>query len=147
MTRFALASALALAVSLPPSVMAQLPAAKPATPPTTAKSKFATPVKGMATIEVLQAPSKFAGKEILTVFKIKNTSAGPIAMLKIDEYWYDQGGKMVSSDTQRWRQPFGPGEIIEMTTRSPATPGASRSQAQFSHANGGIKPTRVKQIK
>ncbi|MGH9373507.1 MAG: hypothetical protein ACRD15_18455, partial [Vicinamibacterales bacterium] len=108
---------------------------------------FVTPLKGVATIEVIQAPSKFVGKEIHTVYKIKNTSAAPIALLKIDEYWYDKAGKLVSSDTQRHRQPFTPGETIEMTTKSPANPGAERSQAQFSHANGTVKPKRVTKFK
>ena len=40
-------------------------------------------------------------------------------MLKMDEYWYSKG-KMVSTDTQRYKQPFQPGRIIEMTTHAPA---------------------------
>lgn len=144
---FAPALAVLLCTAVPASSFAQAQAAAPTTPAAPARAKFATPLKGQATIDVIQSQSKFVGKEIITTFKIKNTSNAPIALLKIDEYWYDKAGKMVSSDTQRYRQPFGPGDVIEMATKSPATPGAERSQAQFSHANGTVKPTRVKAFK
>ena len=144
---FAPALALILGIAISTPALAQAQTAAPTTPAPAAKAKFATPLKGQATIDVMQSPSKFVGKEIVTVFKIKNTSNAPIALLKIDEYWYDKGGKMVSSDTQRYRQPFLPGEVIEMTTKSPAAPGAAQSRAQFEHANGTVKPNRVKAIK
>jgi hypothetical protein len=144
---FAPALALLITAAVTTSAFAQAQNAAPTTPAAPARAKFATPVKGTATIEVVRGASKFEGKEIVTVYKVRNTSAAPIAMLKIDEYWYDDKGKMVSSDTRRWKQPFPPGEIIEMTTRAPATPGAKRNQGQFSHANGEIKATPVKQFK
>jgi hypothetical protein len=144
---FAPALALLLGTALSTPTFAQAQAAAPTAPAPAAKAKFATPLKGAATIEVLQSPAKFVGKEIVTNYKIKNTSAAPIALLKIDEYWYDKGGKMVSSGTYRHRQPFLPGEVITVSTSSPAMPGAARSQAQFSHANGSVKPTPVKAIK
>jgi hypothetical protein len=140
---FAPALALLFAISATSSVFAQAQAAAPTTPAPAAKAKFVTPIKGVATIEVIQTPSKFVGKEIQTVYKIKNTSSGPIALLKIDEYWYDAGGKLVSSDTKRHLKPFPAGEVIEITTAAPATKGAARSQATFSHANGTVKPKRV----
>lgn len=122
---------------------AQAQPAAPAAPAPAQKAKFVTPLKGVATVDVLQERSKFVGKEIQTKYRIKNTSSAPIALLKIDEYWYDKAGKMVSSDTRRHRQPFAPGEIIEITTMAPASPGAERSQAQLSHANGSVKVNRV----
>ncbi len=143
---FAPALALLFLTSASASAFAQAQPASPTTPAPAAKAKFVTPLKGVATIEVIQAPSKFVGKEIQTVYKIRNTSSGPIALLKIDEYWYDSGGKLVSSDTKRYKQPFSPGEIIELTTTAPATQGAARSQARFSHANGDVKPKLVKKF-
>jgi hypothetical protein len=144
---FAPALTLLLCLGVTASAFAQAQPAAPTTPAPAAKAKFLTPIKGVATIEVIQERSMFKGKEIVTVFKIKNVSSAPIALLKVDEYWYDAGGKLVSSDTQRHRQPFGPGEIIEMTTRSPAVAGAARSRAVFAHANGTIKANPVKQFK
>ena len=125
---------------------AQAKAAAPTTPAPAARAKFAVPLKGEATIEVIQSPSKFVGNEIVTTYKIKNTSPAPIAMLKIDEYWYDKSGKLVSTDTQRHLRPLQPGEIVELTTHAPKTSGALQKQATFSHANGKIVPKAVKQF-
>lgn len=143
---FAPALALLLCAVTTSSAFAQAQPAAPTASAPAQKAKFVTPLKGEAAVEVIQAPSKFVGKEIHTVYRVKNVSKAPIALLKIDEYWYDKGGKLVSSDTQRHRQPFAPGEIIEITTKSPANPGAERSQAQFSHANGTVRPKRVKKF-
>ncbi len=148
MHRFVCSSVLTLVAcaAISGSAFAQAQSAAPTTPAPAAKARFLTPLKGVAAIEVIQGPSKFVGKEIHTLYKIKNVSSAPIALLKIDEYWYDKAGKMVSAGDQRYRQPFSPGEIIELTTKSPALPGAERSQATFSHANGTVKPKSVKKF-
>jgi hypothetical protein len=148
MKRSAFASPLAvlLCTVFATTAFAQAQSAAPTTPAPPARAKFATPVKGEVVVQVVQGPSKRVGKELVTTYKIKNMADGPIALLKLDEYWYDKGGKMVSTDTQRHRQPFQPGEIIEITTHAPDLPGALRSQASFSHANGKVSPKRVKQF-
>jgi hypothetical protein len=154
MIRSAVASALAVVFSagMAAGAFAQ---SKPATPPPAAtpapaaKAKWVAPIKGDATVQMIKTNSKHVVKggtaEIVTNFKIKNISAGAIALFRIDEYWYDNGPKpkMVTGDTQRYTKPIMPGEIIEMTTRSPAKPGAARSQWSFSHANGKIVPKVV----
>jgi hypothetical protein len=80
----------------------QPPAAKaaPTTPAPPAPAKWIKPVKGQATIEVLQGPSKKVGDEIVTVIKVRNTASGPIALLKCDEYWYDKKMQVVTGDTR-----------------------------------------------
>jgi hypothetical protein len=105
------------------------------------------PHKGTATIEVLRGPSKQVGKEMVTVLKVKNTTAGAIALLKVDEYWYDKANKGVSGDTQAVRKPIGPGEIVEITCKSPFAAGMLQSQYMFTHAYGEIKATAVKKFK
>jgi hypothetical protein len=149
MNRSAFASPLSLILCtvFATSTLAQAQPAAPAAAAPAAKAKFATPVKGDVTVHVIQGQSKRVNKELVTTYKIKNMASGPIALLKIDEYWYDKGGKMVSTDTRRHKQPFQPGEIIEITTYAPDLPGAARSQATFSHANGKVKVERVKQLK
>lgn len=129
------------------AAFAQVQAAAPAAPAAPARAKFATPLKGEGTVDVLKGASKVVGTDIVTTFKIKNTSSAPLAMLKIDEYWYDKAGKLVSSDTQRHRQPLQPGEIVEMATRAPSTPGASNANWTFSHANGKLKAKSVTVLK
>lgn len=152
MNRPACASAAALlfVVTTALPALAQVQAAAPAAPAAPARAKFATPLKGEGTIDVFKSNSKVVGTELVTTFKIKNTSSAPLAMLKIDEYWYDKG-KLVSSDTRRHRQPLQPGEIVEMETRAPTDPGALNANWTanwtFSHANGKLKANSVKVVK
>jgi len=115
-------------------------------PPAAAKAKFATPVKGEATVQVISGQSKFVGDEIVTVYKLKNMATAPIAMLKIEEYWYSKDGKLVSTATERYKQPFQPGEVIEITARAPKNAGATTKQASLSHANGKVLAKPVKKF-
>lgn len=141
MGRFALLTALACALSVPVAAQTQAPA-KPA--------KYVAPVKGIATIEVLQAPSKRVGKEMVTVVKVRNTSKGAINLLKLDEYWYDKNTKIVTgSQYSHKKAPIQPGEIVEITLKSPVTPGTApyQNQIMFRHAYGDAKATKVKAFK
>ena len=127
--------------------VAQAKTATPAAPAAPARAGFVTPLKGEGTVLVVQGTSKYDPKlkEVTTTYKVKNTSSAPIALLKMDEYWYEKG-KMVSTDTQRYRQPFQPGEIIEMTTHAPApaNPVGWQKNLTLSHANGKITAKAVK---
>ena len=75
--------------------------------------------------------------------QIKNMAAGPIAGLKVDDFWYDKAGGPLPSDSYRHPRPLAPGEVITVTLETPADPRMNRNQWQFSHANGDIKPTLV----
>ena len=157
MNRIAFAPAVALLCSLilasnafAQAKPAQAPATKaapaaaaqaPATP-----AKFVRPIKGVARIEFMQGTPKKIGGDIVTVLKIRNVSSGAISLLKVDEYWYNKKREVATGDSQRYRKPFLPGEIIEITTRSPFKPDLYQSQYQFSHANGGIDVKRVKKF-
>jgi hypothetical protein len=153
MTRFAVALALAVITSAATAVAAFAQAAPSAAtpasnPPPAARARWVAPIKGDAAVQIIKSESKRSGKEIVTNFKVKNVSSGAIALLRIDEYWYDNNPKptIVTADTQRWMKPILPGEIVEMTTRAPAKPGATRSQWTFSHANGKVVPKMVKKF-
>src|SRR2546428_4332329 len=90
---------------------------KPATPPATepaAPAKFTPPVRGQAELGYLKPVTKRAGSEIVTVIKVKNLANGPIAGLKVDEFWYDKAGDPVTGDTFRYKKLFMPGEVIEV---------------------------------
>jgi len=119
----------------------------PPTPPTpeVLKARMRPPVKGTAFIEIIKGASKKVGNDIVTVTMVKNVSDAPIAGLRIDEWWF-AGKEQVSAGDYRLRQPLAPGEIAEMKTSSPWKPGLSGSQLQFTHANGGVKPTAVKKF-
>jgi hypothetical protein len=130
------------------------PAQAPATKATAASSvqapaapaRFVKPVKGTATIELIKGAPKKIGPDIVTVLKIKNTSNGAINLLKVDEYWYNKKQQVVTGDTQSHRKPFLPGEIIEITMKSPAKPDLYMPQWAFSHANGNIVLKAVKKF-
>jgi len=138
------ASALAQAQ---PAVAQAKASAAAATAAPAAKAGFITPLKGEGAVQVVQGTSKFDPKlkEVTTTYKIKNMSSSPIALLKVDEYWYEKG-KMVSTDTARYKQPFQPGEIIEITTHAPApgNPVGWSKNLTLSHANGKITAKAVK---
>ena len=158
MRRFALTAATCLVVFLaapavsaqskktvPPPTNKTKPTAVPATP--AAPAKYYKPVKGIAAIQVIPSPPKKVGNDIVTVIKVKNMSKeGSIGFLKVDEYWYDVKGQVVTGDTQSWRKPFNPGEIIEITMKSPYKPGMKQSQYMYSHANGKIDVKGVKKF-
>jgi hypothetical protein len=137
---------------------AQAPAAKPgaqapatsAAPATTqqapaAPAKFIKPLKGTADIQFIQMPSKKVGDNIVTVLKIKNLSTSPVSLLKVDEYWYSKGAspQVITGDQEAYRKPFMPGEVIELTMKSPYKADVGASQYQFSHAGGQVKLKRV----
>ena len=140
MRHFALVTFLAC-VLVAPSLAAQTQAP-------VKKAAYVPPVKGLATLEVIQGPSRRVGQDMVTVLKIKNTSKGSINLLKLDEYWYDANLKIISGSQYAHRKaPVQPGEIIEVTLRAPVKPGMTRNHVIFSHANGDAKGIAVKAFK
>ena len=118
------------------------------TPAPAQKAKFIPPVKGVATVEVIQSAPKRTGKEMVTVVKVKNTSKGSINLLKIDEYWYDKGGKVVSGGPYfHTKAPILPGEVVEITLKSPYKAEMKQNQMIFAHANGKVEAKAVKAFK
>jgi hypothetical protein len=109
--------------------------------------KLVSPVRGEAQIQLLEPVVKAEGNMIVTTIKVKNVSTGPIAGLKVDEFWYDKAGQPVTgSPTFRHRKPLMPGEVIDVVLRVPRVPGMDRNQFKFEHANGVVKPTKVRKF-
>jgi hypothetical protein len=152
MKRFATTAAVVFGfLAFAPGAFAQAGKATPASgqagpPPTVTKARMSTPVKGTAYVEVIQGPPKKIGADMVTVSKVKNVSNGPIAGLRIDEYWYNQKLVQVTGDTQRVRAPIAPGEVIEVTTKSPIKPDLYKSTLMFNHANGKVTAKGVKKF-
>ena len=123
------------------------PAQAPAQAPPAAPAKFVPPIRGQAELGFLRPATKRVGKEIVTIIKVKNLSTtGAIAGLKVDEFWYDKAGDPVTGDTFRYRKPLLPGEVIEVTLRTPHNPKMDRNSYNFSHANGAIKTKRMQKF-
>jgi hypothetical protein len=108
------------------------------------RPRFVPPIRGTANIEILAPKTTIEGNEVVTRLKIRNASLGAIAMLRVDETWYDKAGNAMPGDTQRRRQLFMPGEIIDIELRVPRNSKFNSNNFQFSHANGKID---VKQVK
>ena len=121
------------------------PANPAASPP--ASVGLVRAIRGLAEVELTKPVTRRVGNEIVTTMRVKNTSATEsIAGLKIDEFWYDKAGTPVTGDTFRHRKPLQPGEIVEVTLRTPVNPRMDRNQHQFAHANGDIKTTVVPKL-
>ena len=71
-----------------------------------------------------------------------------MSLLKVDEYWYNRATPtaVISGDKEAWRKPFMPGEVIELTMKSPWKADIGASQYQFSHAGGQVNLKRVKKF-
>jgi hypothetical protein len=136
----------ALAQAAKPQAAKAMPATPTPAPAPAAKAKFAPVVKGLASIEFLQGRPKRVGNDLVTVLKVKNTSSGAIALLRIDELWYNQKREQVTGDSQKVLKPIQPGEIVEITMKSPFKPDLYVSQYAFSHVNGKVDVKAVKKF-
>jgi hypothetical protein len=153
-TAFLASAALLCSLASAPAVLAQAvkpsAAATPATPTAgaapAAKAKFAPVVKGIASVEIIQGKSNRVAGDIVTVIKVKNTSSGAIALLRVDELWYNQKLQQVTGDSQKVLKPIQPGEIVDVTMKSPVKPDLYRSQYAFSHVNGKVDVKSVKKF-
>lgn len=131
------AFAMVLAITmLAGTVFAQAPAPAPAAP---AKPKFITPFKGVADVGFVKPTVKVENGMVVTTMKVKNLSAGPIARLRVDDFWYDKAGKPLPGDSQFLKQPLMPGEVATIVLKTPKNPAMDRNSYQFSHANGAVK--------
>lgn len=139
MTR--LVTAFLMAAFLGMTALAQAAQTPPAT---TLPKKIVPPVRGEAQIEILKPDTKVVGNEFITRLRIRNVSTGSIALLTVTDIWYDKPGNLLPGDSQKYRKPFLPGEIIEMELHTPKDPKMFQNSYQFSHANGKIKVTQVK---
>jgi hypothetical protein len=121
------------------------PASQQPAPPVKA-AKWAAPLKGEGTIEVIRGMPHRVGQDMVSVLKVKNTSKAPLALLTVEEYWYNAARATVSGDTQRHKALLQPGEIIEITTKSPFKSDMSVNLFMFRHANGKITAKAVKKF-
>jgi hypothetical protein len=156
MTRLASAAAIVLSLAFSSSTaLAQssksTAPSKPGTPAPVAapaaKAKFVTPAKGTVQIQlIVKVAPKRVKDDVVSTLEIKNMSTAPIALLKVDEYWYDKGGKTVTGDSEKVKQPIMPGEVVEVTMKSPYKKEMFQNQLAFSHAGGKVDVKKVKKF-
>lgn len=97
----------------------------------------APPLKGVVQVGILKPVTKVDGANVVTTIKLKNLSKGPIAGLKVDEYWYDKGGNLLPGASKVVRL-LGPGEVATVVLTTKKDPKMNSNTYQFSHANGQV---------
>lgn len=125
------------------AALAQEPAAQSAA----SKPVWINPVRGSAEIQYVKPVIKVEKDgTIVTTFQVKNVATGPIARLKIEEFWWDKNNNPVTGDSQFLKKPLMPGEVGTIVLRTPKSPNMSRNSFKFSHQNGDIKPKVVPKL-
>jgi hypothetical protein len=134
------------------------PAATPATPESAGgaltgtlsqsgdRPRLVAAVRGVAEMGYVRPRTRREKGFVVTTFQLKNLAKGPIAGLRVDEFWYDKEGNTVTGDRYRHRQPFMPGEVITVELRVPTNPAMDRPIYNFSHQNGEIKTVLLDKI-
>lgn len=120
------------------AAFAQAPASQPAKP------VWINPVRGTVEIQYLDTPIKL-DKEgyVVKTFQVKNMSTGPIARLKIEQFWWDKNNNPVPGDAQFLKKPLMPGEIGTIILKTPKNANMFRDNYKFSHQYGDVKVKRV----
>jgi len=108
--------------------------------------KVLPPFKGQAEVEFLPPVTKKVGDNVITTFKVKNMAPGPLSRLKIAETWFDKGNNIVAAGEGTLDKPIAPGAVETITIETPWTAKMNGNGYNFSHANGAVKPKRVKSL-
>jgi len=142
--RFVPVAALAVAL-FGVSALAQTVKAPPLKPILAGKH-FTPPIRGQADVEFTAPVTRRDNKAMMVITKIdvKNISNAPIPRLTIDETWYDKGGATVAGGKGLINGLLQPGEVQTVVIETPWKQGMTSNNYNFSHANGTIKPHRVK---
>ena len=109
-------------------------------------SRLVATIRGPGQIGYLQPRTRRDGDEMVTQFRLKNTSRGALAGFKVDEFWYDSDGETVTGGSFRMRRPFLPDEVIDVTLRVPRDARMNRSNYEFSHQNGVVEATLFEEM-
>ena len=141
--KLSLLAAAGVVVLVAGAASAQAPTAESQSSQPAARPKLVAPVRGVAQLgytKPVVKNMKIQGKDyIVTTIQVKNMAKGPIAGLRVDEFWYDRAGNPITGDTYRHRTPLMEGEVLTITLETPRVPNMNRNQYEFKHANGDIK--------
>lgn len=117
------------------------PASKrPARKKRTAK---APPLRGLARVQILAPETKVEGNEVISTVRVRNSSKGTITGFSVSEFWYDDAGNATPGGSRIHRNPFAPGEVIELELRASKDSKFYQNQFEFTHANGDVEATVV----
>ena len=114
-----------------------------AKPETSGQVKWVNPVRGTVQIQYTKPQTKRVKDQVVTTITVKNVSNGPIARLKVEEFWWDKNNNPVASNQDFSRKPVMPGELVTFTLTTPYAPGMNANTYKFSHAYGNVDPKVV----
>ncbi len=116
--------------------------------PVLAGKKIVPPLRGEANIDITQPVTKpIPGKSMVqTTIKVKNTNAEPIARLMVAETWYDGAGAIIAGGRGVINGLLNPGEVQTITIDTPYSAKMKSNNWNFTHANGAVKPNKVKSL-
>ena len=110
------------------------------------ESDLVATIRGPGQVGYLQPVSRRQRNEMVTTFRVQNTSTNALAGFTVDEFWYDRAGDTVAGGSFRMPKPFLPGQIIEVQIRIPRDRRMSRNNYEFSHKNGVIETTLFEEM-
>ena len=108
--------------------------------------KLVPTIRGLAEIGYTQPAARRERNFIVTEIRVRNLAENAIAGFQVDEFWFDRDGNTVTGDRFRLREPFLPGQVINVELRVPRNPAMDRSNYEFSHQNGDIEATLLDEI-
>lgn len=149
MFRHLAAAATCLGVALlSTTAYAQATAQQPEMKSVLAGKKFTPPIRGEAIVEFTQPVTKKDPKSNMVTTKIlvRNASNAPIPRLTIDETWFDKSGALVTGGKGVINGLLQPGEVKTVEIQTPYNPKMNSNSWNFSHANGTVKPKKVKTL-
>ena len=110
------------------------------------ESDLVATIRGPGQVGYLQPVSRRQRNEMVTTFRVQNTSTSALAGFTVDEFWYDRAGDTVAGGSFRMPKPFLPGQIIEVQITIPRDRRMSRNNYEFSHKNGVIETTLFEEM-
>jgi hypothetical protein len=105
--------------------------------------KWVNPVHGTVQIQYTNPVTKRVKDNVVTTITVKNMSNGPVARLKVEEFWWDKKNNPVASNQDFSKKPVMPGEVVTFTMTTPYSPAMNTNNYKFSHAYGNIDPKKV----
>ena len=108
--------------------------------------KLVPTVRGLAEIGYTQPAARREQNFIVTEIRVRNLAENAIAGFQVDEFWFDRDGNTVTGDRFRLREPFLPGQVIDIELRVPRNSAMDRSNYEFSHQNGDIEANLLDEI-
>ena len=109
-------------------------------------SRIVAAIRGPGIIGYLAPRSGREGSEIVTTFRVKNVSDGALAGFKVNEFWYDGEGDVLTGGQYRMKRPLRQDEVVQITLRTPRNARATRSNYEFSHQNGVVEATEFDEM-